>query len=148
MHDDAIAPHPARKPPEVVERLDRAIIAPQGTHPAIGAIDVRPVALDGDDVEAARRNQRARDVRANVIELVRAVRGFAQQHMVRVADQRQQRVVVARAALQRPSAAAQRIGGRRAFHAAASAIAVPVRAAASRLPAMSMQPQDWQGDPC
>ena len=59
-------------------------------HVAIDAQRVRPVALDRDAREAVVLDQPARQLRAEVIELVRAVRGFAEQYDVRVGEQIEQ----------------------------------------------------------
>jgi len=68
---------------------------------AVDAIGVGPVALDRDGAEAALGDQPARDAGARLIELVRAVRGLAQQHEARVADAAQQLVELVVAAAQR-----------------------------------------------
>jgi hypothetical protein len=86
-HHDPIAPHPAREPHEVGERVVRGQVGPVAAHPSAGARRVRPIRLQRHDAEAARGDERLGDVRARMIELVRPVRGLADQHHAGIADQ-------------------------------------------------------------
>ena len=85
---------------------------------AVDAVGVRPVALDRDGGEALLADQALRDPGALAVELVRAVAGLAEQHDARVADQLEQRVVVAGVAGERVRLAPDRVEDRRARRAA------------------------------
>ncbi len=93
-HHHVVAPHPAGKPDEVAKRVACRRVTARQTDPAVHAIGVGPVGLDGDEIETGALDQRARDLRARLIELVRAVRRFADQHDVGIGDEIEQRVSV------------------------------------------------------
>ncbi len=61
---------------------------------AVDAIGVGPVGLDGDGVESLLTDQALGDLRPFPIELVRAVRGLADQNETGVTDQFQQGIVI------------------------------------------------------
>jgi len=86
LHDIAVAPHPARKAVEVAERCFRVRIVAGGADPAVDAIRIGPVGFDGDDVETGSGDERFRQLGAGLVELVGAVRGFADQHQAGAAD--------------------------------------------------------------
>ncbi len=74
------APHPGREAGEggAVPRRGRAV-----AHPAVELRRVRPVRLQGHDVEAVPLDQPAGDGSAGAVELARAVRRLAEQHHAR-----------------------------------------------------------------
>ena len=69
----AIAPHPSRKSREVVKRLFGGLIPAEQPHPAVRAICVRPVGLDGDGGEAAPLDEGTGQICTDPVELVGAV---------------------------------------------------------------------------
>jgi hypothetical protein len=113
LHDFAIRPHPRRPPLEGVQdgfgALPRVRVP---FHVAIDGIAVRPVAFDGDEREATLGDQALRQLGAPGVELRRAVRRFAKQHVVRVADAVDQWIQIARL-LQRSSDTLQPVDDRR-----------------------------------
>jgi hypothetical protein len=64
--------------------------------PAVDPVSIGPVGLDCDRAESLLLDEALRDERALPVELVRAVRGLADQDELRVPDQLQQPVVIAR----------------------------------------------------
>jgi hypothetical protein len=68
-----------------------AVFVAREADPAIDAIRVGPVRLDRNNVELFLPDERARQVRANPVELVRAVRGLPDEHNTRVINQVKQR---------------------------------------------------------
>jgi hypothetical protein len=110
IDDVGVAPHPRREAAEVAERRRSARLGAHAANMAIDAIGVRPVRLDCHCREALLDDQPLRDRRAQPVELVRAVRRLAQQHVVRIADQVEQRVEVARLVAQRLRELAQPVG--------------------------------------
>jgi hypothetical protein len=99
--DVAVAPHPGGEAPEAAERLLRVAVGAAPAHVAVDAIGVGPVGFDGDGVEAVLFDQQLRDARAFGVELVRAVRGFAEQHEAALRGHGEQFVVVVVGADQR-----------------------------------------------
>ena len=61
---------------------------------AVDAVGVGPISLDRDGRKAFLLDKPLRDLGALVVELVRAVGRFAEQHEARVADSIHERVVV------------------------------------------------------
>jgi hypothetical protein len=101
-----VAPHPCREPFEAGERgvcIGILAIAP---HVAVHAVRIGPVSLDRHRGEAFFPDEAARDLGAHCVELVRAVRGFADEHDACAADALEQRVVIARRAGERVRGAA------------------------------------------
>src|SRR5207237_1218550 len=80
---------------EVAERLDRLRVVADAANEPVDAIGIRPICLDIDGVEALLGDESLGDLRAVAVELVRAVRRLADQDEMRVADEREQVVVVA-----------------------------------------------------
>ena len=85
MHD-GIAPHPLREPPEAGERHVGVGIRRDRAHEPVDTPSVGPVALDRHGAESTRLDQPLRDGGARRVELVRPVRGLAEQHDPRVTD--------------------------------------------------------------
>ncbi|ONC06239.1 hypothetical protein AQ910_05990 [Burkholderia pseudomallei] len=79
-----IAPHPCGQARKVGERRIGVGIGDRGValHAAIHAPRIRPVALDRHGVEPAFADPARGDLRAHPVELVGAVRRFAEQHHV------------------------------------------------------------------
>lgn len=79
-----IAPHPCGQARQVRERRIGVGIGDRGValHAAIHAPHIRPVALDRHGVEPAFADPARGDLRAHPVELVGAVRRFAEQHHV------------------------------------------------------------------
>ena len=96
-----------RRKPRSASSASRS--ARRAAHVAIDAVGVGPVALDRDRGEAVLGDQALGDARALAVELVRSVAGLAEQHDARVADQREQRVVVAMVAGERVRLAPERV---------------------------------------
>jgi hypothetical protein len=110
-HDIGVAPHPGRKAPEAGERVIGREIVAEAAHETVDAMRVGPVAFHRHGVEAVFLDQATRDRGTLGVELVRAVRGFADQYEAGVADQCEQGVVVVGAAGQRPRVAPHRVHG-------------------------------------
>lgn len=96
-----VAPHPGREALEIAQGLFGAVLA-LALHEAVDTPGVWPVAFDGDGIEALATDQRLRDLRPHLVELGRAVRGFAKQNKVLAASHVEQRLVVRKIALQAP----------------------------------------------
>src|SRR4029079_12603318 len=86
---------------EVAQRVDGLGVVALAADEAVDAIGVGPVGFDGDGVEAFLADQPPRDLRADRVELVRAVRRFADEHEARVADEIHERIEVAHRAGER-----------------------------------------------
>ena len=94
VEDVGVAPHPGRESLESRQRVDGLGVVAATADVAVDAIGVGPVGLDGHGVEALLADQPLGDLRPLPIELVRAVRGLADQHEAGVADQLEQGIVV------------------------------------------------------
>ena len=81
-----VAPHPGGKPFEVAESFTVVSIAWIATNKAIDAIGIRPIGFDGHSRELLFCNQPLRNLRALVVELMRAMRSFANEHKSGIAD--------------------------------------------------------------
>ena len=106
-HDIRVAPHPAREAGEVSKRTGRVAIVAGEPDPPVRAIRVRPVRLDGDDVEAFSNDERFGELRPRAIELVRSVRRLADEDDARVADYVDERTKSVRRRLEPDGAAPQ-----------------------------------------
>ena len=102
-----VAPHPGRESSEARQRLDGLGVVAAAADVAVDAIGVGPVGLDGHGVEALLADQPLGDLGTLPVELVRAVRGLADQHEAGVADQLQEGIVVVGRAPQRVRGRAQ-----------------------------------------
>ena len=100
IHHIGIAPHPDREPSEIVECLDRTRITGVAADVPIDATGVGPVGLGRDRSKSMLDNEPLRDPCALAVELVCAVRGFADQHEAGVANGVDERVVIVRVAVQ------------------------------------------------
>src|SRR5882724_3975277 len=89
-----IAPHPGGEAFEIVERGFGAGVIAQAPDEAVDTIGVRPVRLDRDRGKALFGDKTLRDCGALTIEIVSAMRRFAEKNEVRVPDQSKQGVVV------------------------------------------------------
>lgn len=89
-----VAPHPGREAPEVGKRLvQRIVAAPTGV--AVQAQHVGPVAFHDHRIEAGLLHETPGDGRAHGVELVGAMCGLAEQHVVAALGHPQQCIVVA-----------------------------------------------------
>ena len=88
---DRVSPHPARKTCEVAERRRCIGFAARVAHPPVYAVRIGPVRLGRDDVELFGLDEGGREVRADAIELIRAVRRLTDQNQTRIADEIEQR---------------------------------------------------------
>ena len=94
LHHLDVAPHPAGEPREsAAARWARSMMPDI----AIDPCDIRPVRLDGNDVEVVMPDQLPGDGRARPVELGRAVGRFAQQDHARLAEAREHRAEFVRA---------------------------------------------------
>ena len=75
--DVGVAPHPAREPAEVGQRLARVGVGRLPAHPAVHPVGVRPVRLDRDGGEALLVDQPPGDAGPLAVELVGPVGGLA-----------------------------------------------------------------------
>ena len=89
-----VAPHPRREAPEVRQGGVRVAVARETHHVAIHPIRVGPIALDRNRGEATLLDQAPGDAGALSVELVRPVRGLADEDEAPVTDEVEQRVVV------------------------------------------------------
>ena len=89
-----VAPHPRREAPEVRQGGVRVGVARETHHVAIHPIRVGPIALDRNRGEAMLLDQTPGDAGALSVELVRSVRGLADEDEAPVTDEVEQRVVV------------------------------------------------------
>ena len=96
--NDFVAPHPRGKALESLERLVRGRVIALVLEIAVDAVGVRPVALDADGGKVFLEDQPLRDRRTLGVELVRPVRRLANQDKTRVANELEERVIVAGAA--------------------------------------------------
>ena len=106
-----VAPHPVRKAPEAGQRAVGIRILALAAHIAVDAVSVRPVGFDRHRMEALVLDQAPGDAGAFLVELVGAVGGLAQQHETCTADQVEQGVVVALAAIQADGGGADGVDG-------------------------------------
>ena len=74
-----VAPHPGREAAEVAQRLLGVGVLGRPVHVAVDAVGVGPVGLDGDRAEAVLVDQPPGDPGPLAVELVRPVRGLADQ---------------------------------------------------------------------
>ncbi len=88
-----IAPHPGGEPPEITEGRPAAAIRADAAHVPVDAIGVGPIGFNGDRGEAMLFNQPPRDFGAIAVELVGAVRRFAEKDGLRVTHRVEQGVV-------------------------------------------------------
>jgi hypothetical protein len=65
------------------------LVAARSARVAVDAVGIRPVGFDRHGAEAPLLNEPLGDLSPLAVELVRAVRGFAQQHQAGAADLRQ-----------------------------------------------------------
>jgi hypothetical protein len=86
LDDDVVPPHPARKARESVERARGPALVRLQAHPPARAVRVRPVRLDGDDVERVPLQEGGGEIGANAVELLRPMGRFADQDDARAAD--------------------------------------------------------------
>ena len=89
-----VAPHPRRKALETRQGGIGIVILALPSDVSIHAIRVRPIGFDGNAREAALEDQSLGDLDPLVIELVRTMRGFADQYNFRVAHQFQNGTVI------------------------------------------------------
>jgi hypothetical protein len=73
LDDIAIAPHPPGKTGEIAEGGLGIRLGARVLYPPVGAIRIGPVCFDGHDVEGFAVDERLRQLRTRVVELVRAV---------------------------------------------------------------------------
>jgi hypothetical protein len=108
--DVLVAPHPARKPLERVERALRVVVVGRvAAHVVIDAQCIGPVAFDRDGSKPVVLDQPARERGAVVVELVRAVRRLADHHDALVGDEVDEPIDVL-LAMQRPRDRLDRLG--------------------------------------
>ena len=100
---------------EEVRRIGRRVSA-RVAHPAIHAIRIRPVRLHGHEIESLVDDQRLGQLGAGLVELVRAVRGFADQHEARVADGVEHRTESVRRRFEPPRGVAKNLDGHGGGH--------------------------------
>jgi hypothetical protein len=108
-----IAPHPGGEPLEIAQCLFGIAICTLTTYVAVDAIRTRPIRFDCDQIKTFFFNQPAGQFRTRAIELMRTVRGFAQQYQVGIANPFDQRVEIRWCPLQWVSCFPQRIEERR-----------------------------------
>ena len=89
-----VAPHPGREALEGAHAAGVVDDRRSALDPAVHRRRVRPVRLDRHQVEAARLDQRLRDLGAHPVELGGAVARLADQHEPRVADPLEQRAEI------------------------------------------------------
>jgi hypothetical protein len=93
-----IAPHPSREAGRAGHRLLRGAVGAEAADIAIDPCGRRPIAFDGDRVEAALANQPLRNAAALAIIFVRAMGRFAEQHPARIGGGGDHLVIVGGAA--------------------------------------------------
>ena len=86
LGDDVVAPHPPREAHEVAERRLGVPIVADALDVAVGPCCRRPVRLDRHAAKVALGDQPLGQLRAQGVELVRAVRRLAEQHEPRLSD--------------------------------------------------------------
>ena len=94
VEDVGVPPHPGRETLEAGKRVRGLGVLAGAAHEAVDPERVGPVGLDGDGVESLLANEAFRQDGALPVELVRAVRGLADQDEARAADPVEERVVV------------------------------------------------------
>src|SRR4051812_40040883 len=92
--DIAIAPHPAREPFEISERLLRGVVTASCPNVPIHPVRVGPVRLDRNCQESMLLNQPLCDVGPDVIKIVSAVRGLTNEHVRCFTDAAKKRVEI------------------------------------------------------
>src|SRR5438132_1727104 len=95
-----IAPHPGRKPFEITQSFTRFSITRIPTNKTIDAIGIRPIRFDRHSRELFFCNQPFRNLRTLLIELMCAVRRFADKHKPGIANSIEQWIIVLRRASQ------------------------------------------------
>src|SRR5512145_96405 len=88
-----VAPHPAWKSSEAAQRVSCIFIVVEPADIPVNPVSVRPIGFDCHDIKAFLFDQALCDLRALAIELMRAVRSFAKQNKMRLADQPHQGIV-------------------------------------------------------
>src|SRR5438876_6798366 len=86
-----VSPHPARETYEVAERCRGIGFAARVARPPVHTVRIGPIRLGRDDVELFGLYEGGGEVRADSIELIRAVRRLADQDQARIADEIEQR---------------------------------------------------------
>jgi hypothetical protein len=105
-----IAPHPCWKPLETAEGLDCVRIRNFSLHIAIDPVCIGPVALYRNRAKALIADETLRDSGALPVELVRSVRGLAEENKASISDQLEQGVVIGGRTCQRMCGLADEIG--------------------------------------
>src|SRR6266540_2153775 len=89
-----VTPHPAWKSSEAAQRVIRVFIVVETADISVNTVSVRPFGFDCYNIKAFLFDQALCDLRALAIELMGAVRSFAKQNKMRVADQLHQGIVI------------------------------------------------------
>src|SRR3954449_10842981 len=95
-----VAPHPGRKASEVAQCFDRLLVLAEIANEPINTIGVRPVGLHGHGVESLLDHEPLGDLGPLLVELMRSVRGFTEEYEMSIADEFEQRIVIASTAVQ------------------------------------------------
>ncbi len=111
LQDDRVPPHPDGEAPEAPQRLLGRPVLSDPAYEPVHAVGVGPVGLDGDRAAGALGDQALGDLGTFAIELVRSVRGLADQHEACLACAREQPVEV-------PALAGERVQRLTGIHAA------------------------------
>ena len=96
-----VAPHPCGKAAELSQRFVGIRIRTTRVYKTVYPVGIRPVGLSGNALETFFRNQPFGDLRAPAVELMRAVRGFADQDKSGIPNKLKQRIVIVHSSAQR-----------------------------------------------
>src|SRR5215216_1865016 len=138
--DGRVPPHPGWEAVEVGESLLRALVVALAAHEAVHARGIGPVRLGCDCGEAALDDQALRELGPLPVELLRSVRGLAEEREAGAGSALDERVVVP-GPVQRPNGFGERAHSSRALRASNSRTSSSVVGAKS----WYQSPTAWKG---
>ena len=90
---DGVAPHPARETPKIAQRIIRVRVFAAAGYEPMDPECIRPIRLESDGAESFSLNQSLSELGPRFVELMRAMRRFADENALRLARHLHQRII-------------------------------------------------------